>query len=331
MRLILKNRLCGIIVLSIYLNAIFEFILPTNGSSRVVAVGGLTQTHKQIARLEHLLLSGTYASNKARSPLIKSIVLDGPNSKEPFADRVEDLQENLINRAASSEYSRNNKIPSTVQIIKSWKGLNDQNSFGWNGRHIQNKLLFRVTSSNGARGNDPSHSYLNQRTLNNSSSVDTRHSGSDNDRSNTRIKISNDKSFQNLNNNVDDAVGDIWHGNSNAVLRYVYNNTVENNADLHSDNVTFQKFGFHRNKRSSDEADRLVTEFSETRNVDSINRIPTGTDIYYRLVEYINLFLNMSNDEGNFTTYTVPKVIAVYCPEVIDELYRTVVIPGKRG
>ena len=344
MRLILKNRWRYFIVLTIYLNAIFEFILPTNGSVRDEATRVLTQPYNSPTRLEHLLLLGTYSYNKARSPLIKSIVPDGSNTKQPYVVRVAVLPEKVINVVASTEYHTDNRKNikksnnSRLKIIIPWNGRYDKDSFGWIRRHIQNKLLFAVTSRSGARGNDLSFVDFDHGKPNNSSSLDISHIGTDIDSGWDKVskgESSDVLSFKTNHNtlNTSHRIREVINQTKLIPILKHQNSIADETFAL---NVKTEKVVLRRYKRGSGEEQHLLknisknrTGVSENRTGNSKGRLPTGTDIYYKLLKYINQYLNMSTDIGNFSTNTVPWVIEIHCPDVIKELYRTIKAPGK--
>ena len=338
MRLAWKNRCWHFIVLSIYLNTGFEFILPTNGNISAEA-GVLTQQHyNNSRRVEHLLLLGTYSSNKARSPLIKSIVPSGSNTKHANVVRVEGLPEKVINGVASSEYHSDNrkniKKPnnSRLKILIPWNGLYDKDSFGRIRRRIQNKLLFAVTSKSGARGNDLSFADSNQGKPNNHSSSDIVHIGYDSslgwDKTSTggqyntlSFKVSHKKPYSTAEHisqrkaikktSYRKGVAKIVPGFS-LKTKIIAHRRFKRDEQKYSQNVTVYKVGILENDSEVD-----------------TGRLPTGYDLYNELLKYMNHYLNMSTDSENFTTNTAPWVIEVHCPDVIKDLYRTVKAPGK--
>ena len=341
MRFVWKNRCWRFIVLTIYLNTDFEFILPTNGSISDEATGVLTQTYNNSTRLEHLLLLGTHSSNKARSPLIKSIVPDGSHTKHTYVVRVDALPEKVINSLASPEYisdnTKNIKKPnnSRLKILIPWNGLYDKDSFGRIRKRIQNKLLFALTSRSGARGNDLSFDDSDQGKPNNHSSSDISHIGTDNDsgwdkaftgeqfhalglKASHKTPYSSYEKRRNL-------------SQINVIKEASYRNSIDKEIPglkLKTDNVTLRRY-----KRDEKHPLQNITidETGLSENGSGVHpgRLPTGYDLYYEILKYMNQYLNMSTDIGNFTTNTAPWVIEVHCPDVIKNLYRTVKALGK--
>lgn len=376
MRLILKHRFCGIIVLTIYLKTISEFISPTNGKIRSTSPGEFKQPRVQGRRLQHYLLLGSVFPNKARSPLIKSISVDEAYAKEAYTYEIANLQGKLINGVAPSESSKyhmdNGKQPESLitNITGPKKRLKeqiDQDSFDWKIGHVQRKLLFGVTSNNGAHGNDLSFTDGNQGILKDTSSVDIIQRDSDiggeqtthNRRTiqsfvrrcnKTLVKLCNTEGGQKLRylkkkqslgrkctKSLDKFSDNLCANSNNYSARFLRKKSkpVENtfSAKYEFHNGTFQR------KNASLNCDLISVEKVESERVkrdSNVNDIDTpvpnkgqaGREIYYTLVEFIISYLNMSKEDGNFT-YSVAGVIEWKCPEVIDDLYRNVEEIGK--
>ena len=322
-------------------------ILQTNGNVGETSSGYLKQFDNQAERWKLHLLSGRHFSNKEPSSSIKSIQVHWPAAKLSYVYKYWNDQETNINNVTASEYQMDNDSQSSTLIENnkiSQTNETDRQLLHANRPNVRRKLLFGITRNIDAPSSDIVFTDANKAYKKHISSDDISHGDSYSaDGQNSDNLSGNHNIVQLLNNkckNCKSKFRDRLKVKHTAVpIRQPVIKTERNifsgkhsfkatvtekiHTNINRDVIEQRDIGFVRDKRDSDWNNQSAQTIVKSHP-------PTGTEIYQKLFESIESYLNMSDslDDSNFT-YSIPPLIEAICPVVIEELYGNIGNAGK--